>query len=104
MFLQLRFLNEDPQAITVFLRKEDDWIWRMALVFCHPNDNYSRKEGRIRARRRYFQMKQWGFTDLPTPPLTVRNDEIVVDVPKLKGLIENVRESGEFLPSLLTHG
>jgi len=46
-----------PYPIThrsYFFRKEGD-VWSYSFVSCGIHDQYSRKEGRKRARRRYFQ-------------------------------------------------
>ena len=43
------------EAVTVFMRKEDDGNWYSTPALCVKGDEFNRRIGRNISRRRYFQ-------------------------------------------------
>ena len=55
-YCHLRLKNHpELQAITVFMRQENDGIWYCTPALCVKHDQFDRRIGRQVARRRYFR-------------------------------------------------
>ena len=61
---------------TVFMRREDDFLWYASVALCSSQDQFCRRTGRSAARRNYFAGKRnalhapGGASQLPTTRLT----------------------------------
>jgi hypothetical protein len=66
-FFHLREPIGPFHGATVFFRKETQ-VWRAAVAFCSPEDQFNRRIGRNKSRRRYFQgfSMPWGQATPPT--------------------------------------